>query len=198
MNRALRVAVADDERDTRDYLREMLSRLGHEAVTVADGQQLVELCRTSPPDLIITDIRMPGLDGIDAALVVNRERPVPVILVTGHHAPDVLSRIGPDPVMAYLVKPVNHADVEAAIALALMRFEQFQSLRKESADLRQALEDRKVIERAKGIVMRRLHWDEQEAFRRIRKLANDHNRKVVDVAAEIERADEVFRTLEKG
>jgi response regulator NasT len=198
MNRTLRVVVADDERDTREYLQEMLTRLGHQAVAVGDGRQLVELCRSAPPDLILTDVRMPGGDGIDAAEAATRERPAPVILVTGHHGPDVLARVGTDHVMAYLVKPVSQADVEAAVAVAMMRFEQLQVLRKESADLRQALEDRKMIERAKGVVMRRLRWDEEEAFRRIRKLANDHNRKVVDVAAEIIRADSVFEAMERG
>jgi response regulator NasT len=98
--------------------------------------------------------------------------------------------------MAYLIKPVSQADVEAAIALAMRRFEQFQAVRREAADLRQALEDRKVIERAKGIVMRRLAVNEDEAYRRLRKLGNDHNLKLVDVARTILQADEVFEALE--
>lgn len=197
MTQLLRIAIADDERDTRDYLQEMLTRLGHQVQAVNDGQQLVELCATSRPDLILADVKMPGMDGIEAVQEVNRAGPVPVILITGHHGPDVLSRVGTDHVMAYLVKPVNQADVEAAVMLALMRFNQFRALQEETASLRQALEDRKLLERAKGIVMRRLRWDEDEAFRRIRKLANDKNRKIAEVAASIQKADEIFQALER-
>jgi response regulator NasT len=197
VSRTLKIVVADDDRDTRDYLREMLSRLGHEAVAVSDGRQLVEMCQKVQPDLVITDVRMPDMDGIQAADAVNRDRQVPVILVTAHHGPDVLSRAVADHIFAYLVKPVNQADIEAAIALAMLRFDQFQAMRKEAADLRQALEDRKVIERAKGIIMRRLHWDELDAFRRLRKLANDQNRRVVEVAQAVYKADEIFQALEK-
>ncbi len=196
MNRSLRIVVADDERDTRDYLREMLHRLGHEAVTVADGKQLVEMCKTAKPDVVLTDVRMPDMDGVQAAEIINHEREVPVILITGHPGPDIVARVAADHIFGYLVKPVNQADIEAALALALLRFGQFQALRQEANDLRQALEDRKVIERAKGIVMRRLHWDEVEAFRRLRKLANDQNRRVAEVAHAIQKCDEIFQALE--
>jgi len=118
-----------------------------------------------------------------------------VILVSAHHDADLLQRAGAEPVMAYLVKPVKQADVESAIRLAMLRFEQFQTLHKEAATLRQALEDRKVIERAKGSVMKRLGVDEAEAFRRIKKLASDHNRKVVEVSQRVLSAEEVFREL---
>jgi AmiR/NasT family two-component response regulator len=198
MNKSLQILVADDERDTRDYLKELLTRRGHQVVTASSGKQLVELCRAAPPDLIITDVRMPDMDGIEAAEVVTRQKEVPIILVTGHHAPDLLERVGADHVMAYLVKPIQEQQLEAAVILAMKRFEQYQAIRHEAATLRQALEDRKVIERAKGVVMRRLGLNEEESFRRLRKLSSDQNRKVVDVAQQVLRADEVFHAMERN
>jgi response regulator NasT len=196
--RPLRIAVADDEREVRDFFQEVLARLGHQVVTAADtGQQLVEQCRTSLPELIITDIKMPDLDGVEAAALVNRERQVPVILVTAHPGVDFLARAGEGRIMAYLAKPIKPVDLQAAISLAVMRFEQVQRLCQEAAGLRQALEDRKAAERAKGILMKRLQLEEPEAYRRLRKLASDQNRKMVEVVRSILAADEVFQALER-
>ena len=159
MTRALRIAVADDEPDVRDYFRRILPRLGHQVVAVAQtGRELVERCRAMRPDLVITDIKMPDLDGIEAAVAICRDEPIPVILVSAYHHPQLFKRAQGDHILAYLVKPTKQADLEAAIAIAMQRFEQFQALRKEAADLRQALEDRKVIERAKGLLMKRPAW----------------------------------------
>src|SRR5262245_35169834 len=153
----LRIAIADDERDMRDYLQEALPRLGHTVVAAAEnGRQLVDRIRDTPPDLVITDIKMPDMDGIELSTVINRDRPVPVILVSAHHDAETLTRLGVDHIMGYLIKPVSEPDLKAAIALAMIRFRHFIALVKETADLRQALEDRKVIERAKGVIMRRL------------------------------------------
>src|SRR5262245_25911922 len=160
MSNPLRVAVADDEREMREYLQEVLPRLGHQVVAVGEtGRQLVEKCRATKPDLVISDIKMPDLDGIEVAVTLNRERPVPVVLVSAHHDSELLTRLGPEPIMGYLVKPITEADLKTAIAVATLRFAHFQALNKEATDLRQALEDRKVIERAKGVLMRRLRVD---------------------------------------
>jgi response regulator NasT len=198
-NRPLRIAVADDEPDMRLFFRELLPHLGHEVVAeAANGRELIERCRTTHPDLVITDVRMPDLDGLEAAAQVNAGGRVPVILVTGHHDADVLARAGADYIMAYLSKPVKPVDLEAAIRMALVRFGHFQTLAKEASDLRQALEDRKVIERAKGAVMKRVGVDEEEAFRRLLKLASDDNRKLADAAQQVVAVEEVFRRLDKG
>jgi response regulator NasT len=190
----LRVAVADDERDMREFLQEVLPRLGHQVVAVAEtGKQLAERCRETHPDLIITDIKMPDMDGIEAAELANRERPVPVVLVSGHDDPDLVVRAGTDSVMAYLLKPVREGDLKTAIYLAVLRFEHFQKLIKEAASLRQAMEDRKLIERAKGILMKRARIDEPEAFRRLQRLASDKNRKLVEIAQMILLAEEAFQ-----
>jgi response regulator NasT len=197
--RLLRIAVADDERDVRQFFQELLPHLGHEVVVVAEsGRQLIERCRSTRPDLVITDIKMPDMDGIDAAAEVNREGPVPVILVTAHQDTDLLARAEADYIMAYLSKPAKPIDLQAAINLAMLRFGHFQALRREAATLRQALEDRKTVERAKGVVMKRLRVDEPEAFRRLKKMASDHNRKLVEVAQTVLTAEEVFQALEKS
>lgn len=191
MNRSLRVAVADDERDMRDFFREFLPPLGHTVVgTAATGAELVAMCRAEKPELVITDIKMPDMDGIDAAAAVCRDHPVPVILVSAFHERELLERAEAEHVLAYLVKPIKAADLMPAIGIALRRFEQFQALRREADDLRQALEDRKLIERAKGVLMKRAGLDEAEAFRRMQKLASEKSRKLVDIAAAILTAEE--------
>ena len=194
MLQGLRIAVADDEPDMRDYFRKVLPRLGHQVVAAAEnGKQLVELCHTTHPDLVITDIRMPDMDGIDAAAVIYRERPLPVILVSAFHDSGLIERAEADHVLGYLVKPIKQADLEPVIALAMRRFQQFQALFQEAANLRQALEDRKIIERAKGLVMKKGGYDEHEAFRRLQKLASDKNRKLVDIANMIVTSEEAFQ-----
>jgi CheY-like chemotaxis protein len=137
MSQALRIAVADDEPDLREYFQKVLSRLGHCVVAVAGtGKELVAQCQATHPDLVITDIKMPDLDGIEAAQAICREEAVPVILVSAHQDAQLLKRAEADHIMGYLVKPVRQADLVPAIAQALHRFEQFQTLRQEAAGLR--------------------------------------------------------------
>jgi two-component system, response regulator PdtaR len=193
MTEPLRIAVADDEPDMRDYFMKILPRLGHRVVAVAGtGTELISQCRQHNPDLVITDIRMPDMDGIDAAIEIYKVRTVPVILVSAYHDTELIRRAEADHIMGYLVKPIKQADLEPAIALAMRRFEQFEHLRKEAADLRQALEDRKLIERAKGILMKRTSLEEAAAFRRLQKTASDKNLKLAEVARMIITAEEAF------
>jgi AmiR/NasT family two-component response regulator len=191
---SLRIAVADDEPDMRDYFARILPRLGHKVVVVAGtGLELVAGCRAEKPDLVISDIKMPDMDGIDAARTICQERAVPVLLVSAYCDAELIARAEADHIMGYLVKPIKQADLEPTMALALRRFAQFQELRREAADLRQALEDRKVIERAKGILMKRAALDEQAAFRRLQKLASDKNLKLVELARMILTAEEALQ-----
>ncbi len=153
MIRSLRIAVADDEPDMRDFFERMLPRSGHQVVCVAkNGRELIECCRETRPDIVITDIKMPDVDGIEASWQINRERPTPVILVSAYHDPELVDRAEADHVMAYLVKPISQADLQPAIALAMRRFEEIQGLRQEADDLKQALAERKIVERAKGVI----------------------------------------------
>jgi two-component system, response regulator PdtaR len=186
VNKALRIAVADDEVEMRDFFEKMLPRFGHQVVAVAEnGAQLVELCRQIHPDLVITDIKMPELDGIEAAIQICQENPVPVILVSAYHDPALIDRAEADHVQAYLVKPIGIADLQPAIAIATRRFEELRTLRKECGDLRQALAERKVIEQAKGLLMKVAGIDEKEAFRRLQDLASERNLKLVEAAQSI-------------
>jgi len=189
----LRIAFAEDEPDMWMYLSRTLPLIGHEVVCAAkDGKELVEGCRTSKPDLLITDVRMPELDGIDAALQVFREKPLPIILLTAFTDAEQIQRAESSHVLAYLVKPIKESDLGPAIAMANRRFEQFLELQQEAADLKQALDDRKIIERAKGIMMKRAKVDEPEAFRRLQKLATSKRQKLVDVAKLILSVEEVY------
>jgi AmiR/NasT family two-component response regulator len=194
MTETLRIVVADDEPDMRDYFKKILPRLGHIVVGVAEnGNELIEQCRMHRPDLVITDIKMPDMDGIDAAVALNKEHPVAIILVSAHHDPELIRRAEADHVMGYLVKPIKQADLQPAIALAIRRSDQFRALRQEATDLRHALEDRKIIERAKGILMKQAKLDEQDAFRRLQKLASEKNLKLVELAKMLLTADEAFQ-----
>jgi response regulator NasT len=194
----LRVAVADDERDMRQLFQELLPLMGHQVVTVAEtGRQLAESCRDARPDIVITDIKMPDMDGIAAAAEVNRDQQIPVVLVSAHTEGELLARSGAEYIMSYLVKPVKPADLQAAITLAVVRFEQYQRVRSEAASLRQSLEDRKLIEQAKGVVMNRLRMGEPEAYHRMRKLASQQNWKLIDLARRLLEADAIFKTVEE-
>ncbi len=198
MARSLRIAVADDEADTREFFERYLPRLGHQVVASAeDGRRLVELCRDAKPDLIITDIRMPGMTGLEAVRELFTDCPVPVIVVTAHADPQWVEQAQAAGVFGYLLKPITEKELGPAIALAWRQYEQFQALRKEASDLKQALEERKLIERAKGTVVRRVGVPEAEAFRRMRKFASDRNMKLVEVARKVLAAEEVFHDLDQ-
>jgi sigma-B regulation protein RsbU (phosphoserine phosphatase) len=135
--RSLRIVVADDEQDMRDYFRKVLPRLGHVVVGVArDGQELIERCRALEPDLVVTDIKMPDMDGIEAARVLNARRRVPVVLVSAYHDPEMVQRAEADYILGYLVKPIKQADLGPVIALAAWRLHMEEELRlaKEAAE----------------------------------------------------------------
>ena len=193
MSSSLNIAVADDEPRMREYYREALARMGHRvAVTAADGRELIEGCRANHPDLILSDIKMPDIDGIEAAIEIGKGEPVPIILVSAYHDDELLERARGGHVFGFLVKPVKQDDLKAAIAIAMQRFDEFRSLRGEAGELRQALEDRKFIERAKGVLMKKAGLDEEEAFKRLRRLARDGNQKLIEVARMILKAEAAF------
>ena len=133
MSQSLRIAIADDEPDMREYFQQVLPRLGHTVVAaVRNGRELVDLCRSATPDLVITDIKMPELDGIDAAIQLYREHPIAVLLVSAHHDEALIERAVADHILGYLVKPIKQADLGPAIALAWNRFEEMERLRQAS------------------------------------------------------------------
>jgi response regulator NasT len=198
--RPLRIVVAEDEPNTRQYLLDLLARRGHEAVAVGTGKHLVELSRASPSDLIIAGIKLPDMDGIEAAVEMDKGGGrFPVVLLAADHESELLDRaVAAGTVMAYLAKPVKEQDILAAVHLALHRYRLYQEARREADSLRQALEDRKLVERAKGAVMRRMGLDEEEAFRRLERIASHRNRKLAEVAKDVLAAEEVFREVDEA
>lgn len=186
MKDRLRILIADDEAIRVMTLRTQLRALGFEVVAEAtNGQEAVDLADRHQPDLAILDIKMPGLDGIAAAREITARRPVPVILLTAYSEPELVERATEAGVFAYLVKPVSEEDLLPTILLARARFEEFRLLRREVEDLREALEARKIIERAKGILMKRLGISEVEAFRRMQVQSQKENKKLVEIARAI-------------
>lgn len=191
MTTSLRIAIADDEARMRDYLWGSLERMGHQVVSAArTGRELIDQCGTLEPDLIISDVKMPDLDGIEAAAQIYRTRAIPVILVSAFHDAELIERASRNHILAYLVKPIKDTDLAPAIAVAMRRFAEFETLRQEAADAKQALEDRKVIERAKGILMRRIGLAEPDPFRRLQKLASSKSQRLVVIARSILTAEE--------
>jgi two-component system, response regulator PdtaR len=189
----LRILVADDESIRLLSLRKQLAALGHVVVAEAStGDEAVALAASALPDLAILDIKMPVMDGIEAAEKITQARPIPIILLTAYDEAQLVERAAEANISAYLMKPVSEEDLLPAITLALTRFRQFQALRQEVADLREALDARKTIERAKGILMRRLNLSEEEAFRRLQKQSQDSNRKLAQVAEAIVVADQML------
>jgi len=195
MKNRLRIAVAEDDIDHLALLQRTLKKMGHEIVgTAATGRELVELCRVQQPGLVITDIRMPDMDGLDAATEIYEIEPVPIIVATSHCEPEFIERAQERHILAFLVKPIDEANLTPAIAIVLRRFKEFQALQQENASLVQALEERKVIERAKGLLMKQLRIDEDAAFKRLQKLARDQRKRLAEVAQILVAAADMLRS----
>lgn len=167
-----RVIIAEDEAIPRMGLREMLEDQGYQVVgEAADGRQAVDLARELRPHLVIMDIMMPELDGIGASAVLAEERIAPVLLVTAFQNPDLVLRAKDAGVFGYITKPFTEIQLVPQIEMTLARFAEFEALAKELGDSREAMEARKVIERAKGVLMRSQGITESDAYRRIQRLS---------------------------
>lgn len=181
-----RVIVADDESLVRADLREALTELGYLVVgEVGDGQSTVNMARELDPDVVVMDIKMPGMDGIEAARVLTQERIAPVVLLTAYSQKDLIERAKEAGVVGYLVKPFRETDLAPAIELALARFAEFRALQDEVGNLTEALETRKKVERAKGILMDTQGMTEAEAFRKIQKMSMNTRKPMKEVAEAI-------------
>ncbi len=190
----LRIAIAEDEEELLVDLEETLIEFGHEVVAKArNGKELVDKCHETEPDLVLTDIKMPDMDGLEAAAQICKKRAIPFIIVSAYNDPEFVKRALKERVLAYLVKPLNNQSLEASIELAMQRFREFEALHQQTVNLQQALEDRKIVERAKGILMTRTRLTEQEAFRRLQLLSSEKNKKMIDVARTIVEAEEAFK-----
>ena len=183
-----RVIIADDESIIRMDLREMLTNLGYLVVgEVGDGRSAVNLARELKPDLVIMDVRFEGddFDGIDAAKILTEEKIAPVLLLTAYSQRDLVERAKTAGVTGYIVKPFRESDLAAAIEVSLARFAEFRALEKEVGDLREALETRKLVDRAKGILMDMQGLSEAEAFRKIQKMSMNTRKPMKEVAEAI-------------
>ncbi|HZB94696.1 MAG TPA: response regulator [Herpetosiphonaceae bacterium] len=181
-----RLVIADDESIIRMNLKETLVGLGYLVVGEAgDGMSALNLARELRPDLVVMDIKMPKLDGIQAAEMLTQERIAPVLLLTAYSDRELVDRARDAGVVAYLVKPFREADLLPAIEVAMARFAELRALDKQLGDMREAMETRKVVERAKGILMETQGLSEPEAFRRIQQLSMNTRKPMKEIAQAI-------------
>ena len=179
----MRILVAEDETIIRLDLRTLLEKAGFEVCAEArDGVEAIELARSEQPDLAVLDVKMPRLDGIEAARRILDERPIPIVMLTAYGQDELVSRAVEVGVFGYLVKPFREQDLLPAIAAARARYEELAALRGEVESLSEALAARKVIERAKGLLMAREGITEQEAFERLRRASQISGRPLRVVA----------------
>ena len=189
-----RIVIADDESLIRLDLREMLTELGYDVVGEAgDGRNALDLARKLRPDLVIMDIKMPGVDGIAAAEELTREKIAPVVLLTAYSDQGLVERAKDAGVVGYVVKPFRQTELLPVIELSIARFDEFRALEREVGDLKEALETRKLVERAKGILMETHGLRESEAFHRIRKTSMDTRKSMKEVAEAVLLAHEMDR-----
>ncbi len=194
MPRSLRVAVAEDEREVRDNYARILSDMGHEVVVLAaTGWEFVEQCYSARPDLLIVDIVMPGLNGIEATGQICGDEPIPTIFVSAHADPKLIERAQAKHVLGYLVKPFKEANLRAAIQTAMTQFEEKETLRRDvenaiqaANDAKQALEDRKLVERARYRLKKKYRIDDDaQAIRLLQKMASQSNQNLADAARSV-------------
>jgi AmiR/NasT family two-component response regulator len=186
MAQQLRLVIADDESLIRMNLKETLVGLGYLVVGEAgDGVSVVNLARELRPDLVIMDIKMPKLDGIQAAKVLTEDKIAPVLLLTAYSDRELVDRAREAGVVNYIIKPFRDAELLPAIEIAMARYAEFQEIDKKVGDLQETLETRKLVERAKGVLMDTQGLKEQEAFRKIQQLSMNTRKSMREIAQAI-------------
>lgn len=188
-----RILIADDELLVIEGTARSLRDLGYEVIgPVPDGEQAIEACRVQHPDMALLDIRMPRMNGLDAARVIFSELGIPVVIISAYSDPEYAktgARIG---VFGYLVKPINEQDLRVTLSVAWGQFLSHVELNNQVSKLTQRLEDRKTIERAKWVLVEHIGISEQEAMQRLQKQARDNRRTLVDVSRSILENHELF------
>jgi two-component system, response regulator PdtaR len=199
MNRPAKILIADDERPVAAGLQGQLEALGYDVVAVVDdGHRAIEVCRRTLPDLVMMDIEMPGLDGLSAARQLAQDPGTPVIILTAHGHPNLIDQAVQEGVIHYLLKPVTSPSLHAAIQIALARSQEIKSLRENVTALELTLRERKLIERAKGILMTRRNLSEPEAFRFLQRQSQDRRMPMAKLAESIVQADELLESPSEG
>lgn len=194
MMQKLRILLADDEALIRLDLREMLTEAGHEIVDeAANGQEAVQLAQELHPDIVIMDVKMPVMDGLTAAQQITEAEIAPVLLLTAYSQQDIVARATEAGVIAYLVKPVREQQLFPAIEVAVSRFRAWQELGRELDELKESLATRKLVDRAKGILMTAHKMTEQEAYRKMQQFSMAKRISLKKLAEEIIAADEKYR-----
>ncbi len=177
------IAVVDDNDSELKILKAMAEEAGLNVIaTGSNGQDAVEICAAGLPELIIMDYKMPVKDGIEAAIEISKTCPTAIVLLTAYDDEKSIHTAAEAGVMAYLVKPVRQEQILPAVEVALSRFKEFEALRKENAALKDAVEARKIIEKAKGLLMEKEGLNENEAFVRIRKMSMDRRKDMKEIA----------------
>ncbi len=188
----IKVVIADDESIIRMDLKTLLEEMGHVVVGEApDGRKALELTRALKPDVVIMDIKMPVMDGLDAAKAIAEEKIAPVVLLTAYSQKDLVERAKQAGVFAYLVKPFQESDLMPAIEIAVSRYLEMQDLETALGSLEEKLETRKIVDRAKGILMDKHKLSESEAFRRIQQQSMNQRRTMKEIAEAIIIANEI-------
>ncbi len=181
---ALRIVVVEDDPTIRQHLREVLEKeFKHQVVgEAATGPDMVKVALAQEPDVVLFDIHLPGQDGLDALREIYEKRVMAAVAITADRDQELIRRALGEHVLAYLVKPVEAAQLGPALQIAWARFQELSGLSTENASLKQNLQNRKVIERAKGVLMKRHRWSEPEAFRRLQRGAMNRRVAMVDLA----------------
>jgi AmiR/NasT family two-component response regulator len=183
MAQQIRLVIADDESLIRMNLKETLVGLGYLVIgDASDGVTVINLARELRPDLVLMDIKMPRLDGIQAAKVLTEEKIAPVLLLTAYSDRELVERAREAGVVNYIVKPFRDAELMPAIEIALARYNEFLEMDKQVADLKDTLDTRKLVERAKGVLMDSQGLKEAEAFRRIQQLSMNTRKSMKEIA----------------
>ncbi len=189
----LKCIIAEDEQRTRAIIRARLEKLGHQVLAEAEnGVQAIELVRLHRPDIIIMDIKMPEMDGLEAARNIVTQWPCAILFLSSFNEEELVEQAGDAGALAYLTKPFRKEDLGPAVQIAVQRFKQIQAQSKEIDQLKETIETRKLIERAKGILMDRHNMSEEEAFKRIHYQARNQNKKMREIAQSIITASDLI------
>lgn len=191
--KSLKIVVAEDETLVALSIIAQLKELGYQVIGDAtDGIEAVELCGRLQPDLVVMDINMPRLNGIEAAKSIKEKWQIPVVIVSGYSDEKLIKDATEAGVISYLIKPVTKHNLAPAIEVAVKNYGDFSAAREETNRLRKMLEERKLLERAKGILMAKVNITEAQAMKRLQKLSNDRNVRLAEIAKEIINAEKYF------
>jgi response regulator NasT len=182
----LKLVIVEDDPTVRLFLKEALTQMGHEILgEAATGTDMVRMVLELEPDVVVFDIHLPRLNGLDALRQIYQERVVAAVAITADRDQELVKRALEEHVLAYLVKPVEAHQLGPALMIARAQFAEIRELTQENASLRQTLQNRKIIERAKGVLMKRYRWTEAEAFRRLQRGAMNRRTTMIELAQDV-------------